>query len=148
MDCNCRYFTSTAGFLLEGTPYTCCCWQLVSHDPNAPPEKITMTINHPQIKSTKQLVVLFSGWILDTMKILISKLKRKLKQKIGWFVWTVFLSLPWLLSFCGWSTTHSSKNSQTQTRRCLQKKFNSILAEEMIDNSYNDPGQGTWWPRL
>ena len=42
-----------------------------------------------------------------------------------------------------WLVYSTFKNGTTQQRKCLQKKFYSILAEEPIDNSYDNRGGGT-----
>jgi Transposase IS4 len=44
-----RYFISTAGSLAAGTPYTRGRWRQVDPAPNAPPEKVTLTIEQPKI---------------------------------------------------------------------------------------------------
>jgi hypothetical protein len=52
MDRERRYFIATAGSLAEGTPYSRCRWRQVNQQPNAPPEKVTLSIQQPQTAET------------------------------------------------------------------------------------------------
>ncbi len=94
-------------------------------------------------KSTMQCVVLSTGTI-DIVKT-ISWSRRRLKRTIFPFVW-ISLSLPWSLSICGWSTMHS-RTEQEHKGSVWKKEFYSILAEELIVNSYDSRQQGTRRPR-
>ena len=52
MDRERRYFISTAGMLEAGTPYTRCHWQQVDPTPDAPPQRVELTIQQPKIAET------------------------------------------------------------------------------------------------
>ena len=52
MDRERRYFISTAGMLEAGTPYTRCHWQQVDPTPDAPPQRVELTIQRPKIAET------------------------------------------------------------------------------------------------
>jgi hypothetical protein len=52
MDRERRYVIATAGSLAEGTPYSRCRWRQVNQQPNAPPEKVTLSIQQPHIAET------------------------------------------------------------------------------------------------
>ena len=52
MDRERRYFIATAGSLAEGKPYSLYRWRQVNQQPNAPPDKVTLSIQQPQIAET------------------------------------------------------------------------------------------------
>jgi hypothetical protein len=141
MDRERRYFIATAGSLSEGTPYTRCRWRQVSQDPNAPPEKITMTIKQPQIAelyyTTCGAIDRHNRYRQDDLRI-----EKKVETK-DWSV-RVNLSIFAMIVVDTWLVYNAFKNAPAgNQRKCLQKEFYSILAEELIDNSYDSRGQGT-----
>ena len=141
MDRERRYFIATAGALSEGTPYTRCRWRQVSQDPNAPPERVTMTIKQPQIAeiyySTCGSIDKHNRYRQDDLRI-----EKKVETK-DWSV-RVNLSIFAMIVVDTWLVYNAFKNGgATQQRKCLQKEFYSILAEELIDNSYDSRGGGT-----
>jgi hypothetical protein len=49
MDREYGYFISTTGSLEAGTPYTRCRWRQLDPSPDAPPQRVQMTIQQPKI---------------------------------------------------------------------------------------------------
>lgn len=147
MDRERRYFIATAGSLAEGTPYTRCRWRQVSQDPNAPPERITMTIKQPQIAelyySTCGAIDRHNRFRQDDLRM-----EKKIETK-DWSV-RVNLSIFAMIIVDSWLVYNAFKNApleEEDQRKCLQKEFYSMLAEELIDNNYDHRGQGTRRPR-
>jgi hypothetical protein len=148
MDRERRYFIATAGALSEGKPYTRCRWRQVSQDRNAPPERVTMTIKQPQIAeiyyATCGAIDRHNRYRQDDLRI-----EKKVETK-DWSV-RVNLSIFAMIVVDTWLVYNAFKNGTSsaraqQQRKCLQKEFYSILAEELIDNSYDNRG-GTRRPR-
>ena len=135
MDRERRYFISTAGTLSEGTPYTRCRWRQVNRVPNAPPEKVIMTIKQPQIAevyySTCGMIDRHNRYRQDDLRI-----EKKVETK-DWSM-RVNLSIFSMIVVDTWLVYNAFKNVPEITRQkeISQKDFYTLLAEELIDNTY------------
>ena len=140
-----RYFIATAGSLSEGIPYSCCRWRQVSQDPNAPPERVTMAIKQPQIA---EIYYAMCGAIDRHNRLRQDDLMIEKKIETKYLSVCVNVSIFAMIVVDTWLVDNAFKNGTGAQRKCLQKKFYSILAEELIDNSYDSRQQGKRRPRL
>ena len=127
------------------TSYSRWRWRQVSQDPNAPPEKITMTIKQPQIAK-----VYYTTCGAIDRHIWYRQDDLRIEKKIQMKDWSVRVnpSIFAMIVVDTWLIYNTFKNAPPgNQKKCLQKEFYSILAEELIDNSYDSRGQGTRWPR-
>ncbi len=136
MDRERRYFIATAGSLSEGIPCcTRCRWRQVSQDPNAPPERAAITIKQPQIATiyyaTCGAINRHNRYCLDDLRI-----EKKIETKDSWSV-RVNLSIFAMIFVNAWLVHNAFKIGTGAQRKCLEKEFYLILAEELIDNTYD-----------
>ena len=129
MDRDRRHFIATAGSLAEGTPYSRCRWRQESEEANAPPARVTLTIKQPQIAeiyySTCGAIDRHNRYRQDDLRI-----EKKIETK-DWSV-RVNLSIFAMIVVDSWLVYSAFKDGSTK-----QKDFYSILAEELIDNTYD-----------
>ena len=137
MDRERRYFIATASSLSEGAPYIRERWRQVNEAPNAPPDRIQLTVSQPK---AAEIYYNSCGKIdqhnrdrQDTLSI-----ERKLKTHD----WSTRVNLS-LLSMCFVDTwrvysriTFGDTDGEGGPRE-TQKEFYSLLAEELIDNTYD-----------
>ncbi len=139
MDRERRYFIATAGSLAEGTPYSRCRWRQVNQQPNAPPEKVTLSIQQPQIAetyySTCATIDRRNRYRQDDLRI-----EKKIETR-DWSV-RINLSIFAMIVVDTWLVYNAFKNTPHETE-CSQKDFYSVLAEVLIDNCCNNRGQAT-----
>jgi hypothetical protein len=113
-----RYFIATAGSLLEGIPCTCCRWRQVSQDPNAPPERVTMTIKQPQIA---EIYYAMCGAIDRHNRYRQDDLMIEKKIETNDFSVRVNLSIFAMIVVNMWLVDNAFKNGTGAQRKCLKK---------------------------
>jgi Transposase IS4 len=137
MDRERRYFISTAGSLEAGTPYTRCRWRQVDPTPNAPPERVQLTIEQPKIAeiyySTCASIDRHNRCRQDNLGI-----EKKIETK-DWSM-RVNLSIFSMIVVDSWQVYSSIKNHGNPHAAGNQKDFYSMLSEELIDNTYDVKG--------
>jgi hypothetical protein len=140
MDRERRYFNATAGSFEHGTPYTRCRSRQVSDEPNAPPEKVNLVIGQPQIAefyySTCSAIDKHNRLRQDDLRI------EKKVETINWSTW-VNLSIFAMIVVDAWLVYNAFAQRGRGEELNNQKEFYSVLAEELIDNAYNDKGRAS-----
>ena len=129
-----QYFIATAGSLQAGLPYTRCRWRQVSDEPNAPPQKVNLIVSQPKIAeiyySTCSAIDKHNRLRQDDLRI------EKKVETVNWST-RVNLSIFAMVVVDSWLVY----NAFTQGRVLNQKEFYSVIAEELIDNDYNNRGR-------
>jgi hypothetical protein len=141
MDRDRRYFISSASSLQPGRAYTRHRWRQVSDELNAAPERVELEIPQPQ---AAELYYDACGMIDRHNRCRQDDLM--LERKLGTMDWSMRVNTS-LLGMCivdAWyafsqcTKTRGANNTNTGEK---QKDFYSFLAEELIDNNYDNVGR-------
>ena len=141
MDRERRYFIATAGSFEHGTPYTRVRWRQLIDKPNAPPEKVNLVIEQPKIAeiyySTCSAIDKHNRLRQDDLRI------EKKIETINWST-RVNLSIFAMIVVDSWLVYNAFANrgkGEELNQAVNQKEFYSVLAEELIDNTYHEKGR-------
>jgi hypothetical protein len=139
MDRDRRYFISSCSSLDNGTPYTRLRWRQTDQKPHAPPEKVELTIPQPKAAevyySTCGKIDQHNRCRQDTLC-----LERKLRthrwdMRVNLSIFAMIVVDTWMV--------YSKCTNQTEDDGESQKDFYTLLAEELIDNTFDSPRRRT-----
>ena len=132
MDRNRRYFISTSASLEEGNPYERERWRQVDSTPNADAERVTVTVPQPKVCE-----IYYSSCAKIDQHNRCRQQSLDLEKKLEVKEWSARVNMS-LLAMCivdSWlAFTHCTESSETQ------KDYYMHLAEELIDNCYDNDG--------
>ena len=130
MDRDRRYFIANTSSLADGTPYKRVRWRQVNETPNALPERVTLTIPQPKVAE----IYYFTCGKID-MHNRCRQQDLRLERKLKTTDWSQRVNLT-LLAMCivdSWLCY-----SQCTKTKETQKEFYTSLAEELIDNNFDN----------
>ncbi len=151
MDCwQTRYFIASASSLEAGTPYKRWRWQQVDTIPNADPTNVELLVPQP-----KAAELFFSAYALFDRHNWARQLTLGLESKLETHEWALRVNMTIFAMTVVDTWLAYSQCSETQ-QRDSQKNFYTVIAEELIDNTYDsvnvrgrrNPGQPGMSPTL
>ena len=132
MDRERRYFVANTSSLAEGEPYTRTRWRQISDEADAEPERVELTVAQPQAcdiyYKTCGLIDQHNRCRQDTLKMEIKVETKRWWVRVGLGVFAMCVVDSWLLY-----------SGATMTKE-KQQDYYALLAEELIDNTFDRSG--------